>query len=686
MSAQRLLILLLCMSLCAACSEDSNCQVGQVLVDGVCVSDGDGDGVADSEDNCPGESNPDQADSDDDGIGDACEGVDLDADDDGVFDDEDNCPNDYNPDQADSDNDGIGDACEGADLDDDGVIDEEDNCPNVANPEQTDSDNDGIGDACEEAQGLGTVEDPIIIPVEGDRYVYIDARDTTEGPSDRFDAYPPDELDESGPEFVYMFDLDQEMSVNARIATPEPEGVDVDLHLLASVEPLTLLSRANDQFDEFLAPGRYYFIMDTFASDGAEMPGPYTLRMEFARQHNGTLTDPVPLDEPDTALPVPYVYTDSRDTSLAASDVFDSYPPDELDESGPEVIYSFSLDQPVRFTAELVCPEPDGVDIDVHLLGDIEPLDLIERSDKGVYAELTAGDYFLVLDTYAGGGAPRVGPYTLDVAVRHMEAPAEQSFRPYILAAVEWLYDGYGILGYASAVLTHDIAYGDLGTITATDPPRTMCVAATLEVILTAMQLYEDDTGDTGIWTYLPLRSFSRLGSNDLKAHIWVNHELNAGGTADALRHFGMGMTVPFEQMRPGDFINLNRTNGTGHAVTFLAFIDIAGLESDTWHENVVGFKYFSAQGGYDVGAGGLDYRYAVFSDFGSPEMPYNRDLNIIYSTNQVYLNTGTLYAPDYWLPTSRVPWSGTLAAGLDEDVSFFDPVYFDGRTTDDIE
>ena len=84
----------------------------------------------DSLDNCPTVPNPDQADFNHDGIGDACE----DSDGDGVVDKNDNCKTTPNADQADFNHDGIGDACE--DTDHDGVIDKNDNCPLVPNPTQ----------------------------------------------------------------------------------------------------------------------------------------------------------------------------------------------------------------------------------------------------------------------------------------------------------------------------------------------------------------------------------------------------------------------------------------------------------------------------------------------------------------------------------------------------------------------
>lgn len=119
--------------------------------------DSDGDGLSNTLDNCPENSNYWQQDSDSDGLGDECDNdpYNLDTDGDGYGDVRDNCPAIANPNQADIDNDGIGDACDPtdnrpADTDGDGIYDYADNCPEIINPDQANLDNDWMGNACDD--------------------------------------------------------------------------------------------------------------------------------------------------------------------------------------------------------------------------------------------------------------------------------------------------------------------------------------------------------------------------------------------------------------------------------------------------------------------------------------------------------------------------------------------------------
>ncbi len=79
----------------------------------------------------------------------------ADYDADGIADCEDNCPDQYNPDQNENDNDTYGAECDPCpddpinDIDADGVCSNFDNCPFLYNPSQADIDADGVGHACD---------------------------------------------------------------------------------------------------------------------------------------------------------------------------------------------------------------------------------------------------------------------------------------------------------------------------------------------------------------------------------------------------------------------------------------------------------------------------------------------------------------------------------------------------------
>ena len=110
----------------------------------VVIIDSDGDGVIDSEDNCPFAANAGQENADGDSFGDACDtcpnDTDNDTDGDGVCGDLDNCPAVANASQDDADNDTIGDACDTCPNDPDNDADGDGICDDVNNnPPQTNS-------------------------------------------------------------------------------------------------------------------------------------------------------------------------------------------------------------------------------------------------------------------------------------------------------------------------------------------------------------------------------------------------------------------------------------------------------------------------------------------------------------------------------------------------------------------
>ena len=178
------------------------CDFGCYLPE-LAVWDADCDDVPDALDNCPQVSNPDGLDTDNDKLGDAC---DTDDDNDGIPDATDNCPLVANPGQADADKDGEGDACDG-DKDGDGVGDPLDNCPNVPNNTQADADKDGFGDACDDDDDNDGENDLTDCQPKDPAVSHL-AKEACNGIDDDCDS----EVDEKGATGCqpYLLDLDQD--------------------------------------------------------------------------------------------------------------------------------------------------------------------------------------------------------------------------------------------------------------------------------------------------------------------------------------------------------------------------------------------------------------------------------------------------------------------------------------------
>jgi cytosine/adenosine deaminase-related metal-dependent hydrolase len=169
------------------CVPSRNEPVGGKYSGQITADDADGDGIANSQDNCPAIFNPSrpmddgQPDWDKDGLGDACDpcpidGATLDCgppnpfdgDGDEVLDLVDNCPGTENSDQADSDGDQVGDAC--------------DACPDLPNP---------FGAACPGTIydiKLGNLKEGAVVEVTGVVTAFIDGSYWLQVPEEMHDS------------------------------------------------------------------------------------------------------------------------------------------------------------------------------------------------------------------------------------------------------------------------------------------------------------------------------------------------------------------------------------------------------------------------------------------------------------------------------------------------------------------
>ena len=107
-----------------------------------------------------------------------------------------------------------------------------------------------------------------------------------------------------------------------------------------------------------------------------------------------------------------FPFSEMHGTAGASSDALNSYGcAPELDESGPEVLYRFTVASKGRLHA--VVSDDAGVDVDVHLLSKPTSDGCITRDDTEIEQNLDAGTYWLSIDTFVDKNTEHPGAYLL---------------------------------------------------------------------------------------------------------------------------------------------------------------------------------------------------------------------------------------------------------------------------------
>jgi hypothetical protein len=110
-----------------------------------------------------------------------------------------------------------------------------------------------------------------------------------------------------------------------------------------------------------------------------------------------------------------FPFDTTGNTSTSAIDLWDYYScAPSTNESGPETIYEVVLDEDGFLAAQIT--DGNGVDVDVHILSDLDPNDCVDRGHEEAGAFLTAGTWYVVVDTWvSASGVEYDGAYTLTI-------------------------------------------------------------------------------------------------------------------------------------------------------------------------------------------------------------------------------------------------------------------------------
>ena len=111
-----------------------------------------------------------------------------------------------------------------------------------------------------------------------------------------------------------------------------------------------------------------------------------------------------------------FPYRDNNTTSTSTSKRFSRYScKTSADESGPERIYRVVVSKEGFLSTAVYAAS--GVDVDVHILKDLDENACLARGDKHAKADVKPGVYYIVVDTYVSKGVPKAGSYRVDIGL-----------------------------------------------------------------------------------------------------------------------------------------------------------------------------------------------------------------------------------------------------------------------------
>ncbi len=166
-------------------------------------------------------------------------------------------------------------------------------------------------------------------------------------------------------------------------------------------------------------------------------------------------------------------------------------------------------------------------------------------------------------------------------------------FNRYVIRAInDWvLYPKDGRYPYCwrecpgTVGMIHDTSY--LGEVRWTGDGHCVCTGHTLEIFLDAYRRWQAESGAP---QDLPFGALTRDQLRREFYQFWQGYKVTESAScADALEVAGIGYNLYPEQWndaQAGDFMNISRTNGTGHAVIFIKWV------TDR-EDNIVGIRYY---------------------------------------------------------------------------------------------